>query len=77
MVLSTLSLSSPAKLNFMYQLLQEHSDIFKVESTVGFGVFLKESKLKSTALKLLLIKIIFLELCYRSNSNILSLTFRH
>lgn len=61
----------------MYQLLQEHSDKFIVELAVGFGVFLKENKLKSKALKLLSIKFIFLELCYCSNSNILSLTFKH
>lgn len=61
----------------MYQLLPEHSDIFIFESTVGFEVFLKESKLKSKALKLLLILIIFLELCNCSNITILSFTFKH
>lgn len=73
--LNTHALVVPAGLNFIYQLLQGHSDKFIVESTVGFGVFLKEIKLRSKAPKLLSIKFIFLELCYCRNSNILSLTF--
>lgn len=82
MLFSTLSyhayaLVVHAQLNFMYQLLQEHSDKFIVESAVELVVFLKESKLKPKALKLLSIKFVFLELCYCSNNNISPLTFKH
>lgn len=52
----------PAELNFICQLLQLHSGKFIVESTVGLGFFLKESKFRSKAIKFLLVKFIFSEL---------------